>query len=195
MSKNLLLVNQDGSNPSIPNGDIVPPNISQQAIKDPRCKLCNSAYREEAELRFEQARNIARVHKYLNTECGEEISYNAVKNHLKYHYVPTGNNTSLLQYAPEIQKWVAIQNDQKWSLMRTIAVLESKMMHIAAEDEGMHLEERRKNIDTVKKLADSLLAYRSKLADLEKQEEPVMFVFNQLQIIMQEEIETVACRR
>lgn len=169
-------------------GPIIPINLSDgDVIHDHRCKLCNSIYRDEAEAMFDKYRNYSKVHKLLE-ERGENVSYNAVQNHLKFHYVVNTNNAMMKEYAGEVLKWVEAGTTHTRALERNIAVMEREMISLAALSEGMNLDERRKNTELIKKLGDSAHIYRKTLMDIERSQEPVTLIFNQLQVIIQDEL-------
>lgn len=164
------------------------PKLNEYEIKEARCKLCNSMYRAEAEALFEKTRSFSRVHKLLTEKHEEDISPNAVSNHLKFHYISQGNNALIREFAEEIKPWFEHQDDQKSAMVRTISILERQMWTLSSQMEGMSDEEQRKSADTVKKIADTLLAYRGKLSEMERSLEPVNIVLNQLQVIIQDEV-------
>lgn len=164
-------------------------NVDQEVIRE-GCKLCLSRHREEAEALYDRTRIISRSHKLL-VDSGESISYNAVRNHLVYHHSAIASNSLVKEYAEEVKKWSALQTDSRSALRRTMAMLEREMHTLAAQTEEMDLENRRKVSDTINKYANTLLAYRVKLEDLDRAQEPITIVFNQLQVLMEEEIKSL----
>jgi hypothetical protein len=152
------------------------------------CKLCNSSYREESEALFDQTNNIKRVHAFLTKERHEDMSYSAVRNHLKYHYQSQSSNRLVKEYATELDKWIGVQDNQEAGMIRAMAGIEREMTVLGAHAEGLPLESRRKNADTFVKLADLLLKYRTKWTEIQAQRQPVTFILNQLQIVLQEEL-------
>ena len=61
------------------NGDVQP-------VMKKGCKLCNSPFRAAAEMKYEETKqNISAVHRFLKDECGEDMSYFAVKRHIENH--------------------------------------------------------------------------------------------------------------
>jgi hypothetical protein len=181
---------QKGEQPDMSSLKLVPDYKSEQ-IEVSNCKLCKSSYRAEAESLYDRTGNARHVWKFLSEERQEEISYNAVNNHLSFHYTAHNNGELVREFGKDLQVWVDIQGDDLLSLRRTIAILEREMAVIAAKSEECSLPERRKSADIIQKLAASLLSHRTRLLELERGNEPVTVIFNQLQIIIQEEMATV----
>ena len=97
-------------------------NLPEQFHSDD-CKLCNSSYREESEALFEKTSNIKRVHMFLKDERQEDISYGAVRNHLKYHYQSQNSNKLIKEYATELDKWIGVQDNQEAGMIRAMAAI------------------------------------------------------------------------
>ena len=151
------------------------------------CRLCVSKLREEAEIMYDKCGRYSKVFRWLEDK-GVDISYHTVRKHLSFHYTSRNNNSLIREYAGEVQKWIKIQNDDATSIKRTMAMLEREMHTLAAMNEELDLCDRRKNTETVQKLAIALLHHRKLLTDIQGSREPVTIVLNQLQIIMEEEI-------
>lgn len=151
------------------------------------CKTCSASCRADAEAMFDQTGSYTRVHKYLNTK-GVDVSYAAVRNHMLHHYSATNELTLIKEFAEDLPEWENIQHNQLAGLKRALAILEKEMINIQAYAVGLKGAERYKNAETVDKLAKTMLAYRSKIVEQEKKEEPARVILNQLQIILQEEM-------
>ena len=65
------------------------------------------------------------------------------------------------------------------------------MVIIAAEGEGLPIAERRKNAETLKKISESILLHEEKMKVYEKESDRISYIFNQLQIIIVDEITQV----
>lgn len=154
------------------------------------CKVCQSEFREEAEMMFMKQKfvNYSSVATFLQNK-GEDIKWHSVRNHMIYHFRAEQKREFLQEYEADVQKWINIQPSKADSLRKRIAILERDLVFIGAEGEDLPLVERRKNSETMKKLADTLLAYESKLEEVEKTIEPVVIILNQLKIIVNDEIQ------
>lgn len=188
MAKNEIVVTQ-----KIDSSLKVPYEFNSDRTIRKNCKLCQCDFRDEVEEWYEEQRrkNYSAIKTKLNEEKELKISVNAIKNHMLYHYKATEKKSTLTEYMVDVQSWVSMQTNKVASLKTRIAVLEREMMVIASEGEDLDLVERRKNAETIKKIVDTLLTCDSKLREYEKDMEPVRIVFNQLKIIVKDEMESV----
>lgn len=186
IEKNNVLVISSAAPPVI-----IPPNLRDENNFFPKkdCKLCNSQYRAEAHELWDRTQNLMRVFKLLTEDRMEDISYGAVRNHIKFHYETGSVNALVKEYASEVEQWVDLQQDQLSGLRRAMAQLERQMDIIGALTEGLPLAEQRKNLDTFTKLGALLLAYRSKVEEIVSAKDGVGVVLNQLNVIFKQEIQ------
>ncbi len=171
----------------------VPYEFNSDRTTRKNCKLCQCEFRDEVEGWYEEQRrkNYSAIKTKLNEEKELKISVNAIKNHMLYHYKATERKSTLTEYMTDVQSWVLMQTNKVAALKTRIAILEREMMVIASEGEDLDLAERRKNAETIKKIADTLLTYDAKLKEYEKDMEPVRIVFNQLKVIVKDEMEGI----
>jgi hypothetical protein len=148
------------------------------------CKLCNAECREEAENYFDSTPNYRALVRWLKDNHDIEISYPAVRNHIIYHYQANQKYQYMEGYADDIKKWMQMPNERIPALKKRRAILEREMVGLGADIDGLKGEEKRKNIELMKKLADTLLVYDTKIDELYKRMEPVTMVLTQLNIIM-----------
>jgi len=154
------------------------------AICHPHCKLCNAECREEAENRYDQTPNYNALMRWLKDVHNIEISYPAVRNHIIYHYKANQKYQYMEGYAEDVKQWMQMPNDRIPALKKRRAILEREMVSLGADNDDKKGDERRKNIELMKKLADTLLNYDTKIDELHKRMEPVTMVLTQLNIIM-----------
>jgi hypothetical protein len=166
-------------------------------IQKPNCKLCQSELRDKAESIYDnqKRKNYSEIKRKLNEEDDFEISVVAIRNHIIYHYKAVQNNTALKEYSEDIQKWVNQQPNKIISIKAKIALLEREMYTIAQIGEDLDIIERRKNAEIVKKLADTILTYESKLDEFEEQMKPVNIIFHRLEIIVNDELKNIDSNR
>jgi hypothetical protein len=164
-------------------------------IEKPNCKLCTSELRDKAEALYDaqnKRKNYAEIRRKLEEEQEDfNISEHAIKNHLIYHYKTVLNNATLQEYADDVQQWVGLQTNKVASLKARIAVLEREMFTIGKDSEDLDIIERRKSAETMKKLAETILTYENKLSEFEEAVKPVTLIFNQLKIIVDEEMQHI----
>jgi len=171
------------------------PSFSLARVTKSNCKFCQLDFRDEAEVKYDEFKNYVALKRWLEGEKDTKISINAIRNHIFYHYKSAEREESLAEYSTDISKWVDSQTDKIGALKIRIAVLDKEMMSIAAEGQDLPLEQRRKNAETIKKLADTLLLYQSKIEEYTKRIEPITVVVNQLKVIITDEIQTVGDAR
>jgi len=153
------------------------------------CKLCNSKHRIEAEALYEKSNNVSSVHRFLQNDRMEDMSLSAVRSHLINHVQKPGSALLETECAEDIAHWMNLQQDQDFALKKMIAILDREIMSIEALSDGLVLPERRRNAETIKKLMDTRLVYQSKLDEIKKEREPIVQIFQQIQIILKDTVD------
>ena len=153
-------------------------------ITNNQCKLCNFEHRVEAENYYDNTPNYRALVRWLKDTYDFEISHPAVRNHILYHYKASQKYELMNGYAEDIKRWMSMPNDRIPALKKRRAILEREMVGLAADTEDLKSDERRKNIELVRKLADTLLNYDAKIDELYKRVEPVTMVLTELNVIM-----------
>ena len=157
------------------------------------CKLCNFENREEIEKVYDEQKkkNYTAIKTLLKNKFDFDISLNAIRNHLIYHHNVVETSDSLQEYADDIERWINIQPNKVMALKARIAILQKEMFTIAQQSADLDIVERRKNAETIKKLSEAILAHEDKLKESVENIKPVKVIFNQLQIILNDEISHV----
>lgn len=185
MSNNIV---PSGNNNIAPNGEqeasVIPYLKTDGTICHPTCKICNAEFREDAENFYDGTPNYRALMRWLHDNHNFDISYPAVRNHIIYHYKATQKHQFMEGYADDVKKWMRMPNDRIPALKRRRAILEREMVGLGTEVDDMKGDEKRKHIELMKKLADTLIVYDTKIEDLYKRMEPVTMVLTQLNIIM-----------
>lgn len=150
----------------------------------PTCKLCSAECREQAENYYDNTPNYRALVRWLKDNYGIEISYPSVRNHIIYHYKANQKYQYMEGYAEDVKKWMQMPNERIPALKKRRAILEREMIGLGAEADDLSGDEKRKTIELMKKLADTLLTYDVKIEELYKRMEPVTMVLTQLNIIM-----------
>ncbi len=174
-----------------PNTNIVPYLFSLERIEKPNCNLCQCDYRDEAEEIYDnqmRKKNYSEIKRRLKVDHDFDATVGGIKNHMVYHYKAIQHNAAMQEYADDVQKWVNMQTNKVAALKSRIAILEREMFTIAQAGEDLDITERRKNAETIKKLAETILTYEGKLSEYEEEVKPVSLVFNQLKIIVNDEL-------
>ena len=178
---------------NIPNHSVVPYIFSLDRIEKPNCNLCQCDYRDEAEEIYEnqKRKNYSEIKRILKNEHDYDISVNGVKNHMLYHYKAMQNNADMQEYADDIQKWVNMQTNRVASLKSRIGILERSIFTISRESEDLDIIEKRKSAETIKKLIETIVLLESKLSEYAEEVKSVNLVFNQLKVIVNDELANV----
>jgi hypothetical protein len=172
------------------NHNIVPYVFSLDRIEKPNCNICQCDYRDEVEEIYEdqKRKNYSAIKRRLKDDHDFDATVNGIKNHMLYHYKAMQNNASMQEYADDIQKWVNMQTNKVASLKTRIALVERYMFTIALEGEDLDIVEKRKSAETVKKLVETIVLLESKLSEYAEEIKPVNLVFNQLKVIVNDEL-------
>lgn len=183
---NTIVVSNDNSN-------ISPYLFNLDRVEKPNCIMCQSEHREEVEEMYEnqKKKNYSAIKNKLKDDHDFDISRDALRNHLVRHYGRINNNIALQEYTEEVQQWVNMQTNKVASMKARIAVLEREYFNIASQSDDIDLFERRKNAECLKKLAETILVYENKLAEYSEEVKPVNVLFNQLNVIVNDELQHV----
>jgi len=159
-------------------------------VDKPNCVMCQSEYREEVEQMYEnqKRKNYSAIKHKLKDDHDFDISRDALRNHLIRHYAKTSTNATLQDYTEEVQQWVDMQGNRVASTKARIAVLEKEYFTIANQSDDLDLFERRKNAECLKKLAETMLLLENKIAEFSEEAKPVNVLFNQLTVIVNDEM-------
>jgi len=159
-------------------------------VNKDNCKLCKFKNRDDIEDYFQRQRrkNYSEIQRKLKADYDFDISVTAVRNHMLYHFRAIQVNESINEFAGDIQSWADAQTDTVGSLRAITAVLEREMMALAAEADELEPSDRRRNAETVKKLAETVLTYRTKMEELSEGAKPVMLMYNQIKVIVSDQV-------
>lgn len=130
------------------------------------CKLCNSPNRAAAEAMADRSPNIAAIKRFIESK-GEEISYNAISNHINNHYIAEHDEANLSVFAEKLSKWSKVPKSDEHLLRRYIETLDMEAMHLISKNADLDIAERRKNDELFVKLCAQLDAFREQLKKLE----------------------------
>ena len=176
-----------------PDPNIVPYSFVSDRVERSNCNLCQCEFRDEAEEIYEdqKRKNYSEIRRRLKIDHDIDATSGGIKSHMFYHYKAVQNNADLQEFAVEVQKWVNMQTNKVGALKARIAILEREMFIIAQASEDLDIIERRKSAETVKKLAETILTYEGKLSDYTEEVKPVNLVFNQLKVIVNDELKHI----
>ncbi len=178
---------------NVQNSNIVPYMFSLDRIEKPNCNVCQCDFRDEAEEIYEnqKRKNYSEIKRKLKNDHDFDATVTGIKNHMLYTYKAMQQNASMQEYVDDIQRWVNMQTNKVASLKSRIALLERQMFMISLESEELDISERRKSAETVKKLVETILLLEGKLSEYAEEIKPVNLVFNQLRVIVNDELANV----
>jgi hypothetical protein len=171
--------------------DVSPYLFNLDKVEKPNCVMCQSEYREEVEQMYESQKgrkNYLIIKNKLKDNHDFDISRNALRNHLVRHYNQVNTNVALQDYTEEVQQWVNMQGNRTASVKSLKAALEREFFIIANQSDDVDLFERRKNADCLKKLAETIMSLDAKLMEFSEEAKPVNVLFNQLTVIVNDEM-------
>ncbi len=170
--------------------DVSPYLFNLDRVDKPNCIMCQSEYRDEVEQMYEnqKKKNYSAIKHKLKDDHDFDISRDALRNHLVRHYAKTSTNATLQDYTEEIQQWVGMQGNRVASTKSRIGVLEKEYFSIASMSDDLDLFERRKSAECLKKLAETMLLLENKIAEFSEEAKPVNVLFNQLTVIVNDEM-------
>ena len=162
--------------------------IEETAFTKSNCKLCTSKYRAELEQFYEDKRNMRSVVSELKN-YGEEISYSAIRNHFIYHYLPQQKKLTIKEYASTIKELMQDQKDRREQLVERYAMTQDYYYDLSSIIPSLEREERFKNVEKIKILADLLSDIEEKIAEIDKAMEPVQVILGNLVAFFKERMQ------
>tara|TARA_Y100000310_G_C20685193_1_gene818523 strand:+ start:1554 stop:2207 length:654 start_codon:yes stop_codon:yes gene_type:complete len=171
-------------------GEMIPydnPEEVNTEIISSRCKLCNSKNKEEAEALYDQRHNMSMVQRFLDKK-GEKISQNAIAAHMKNHFGSSKTISGLKWFDRDVGLWDRLPYNREQSIRRWISILTRELHILGSQSDALSLEDRRRNVEQVRKIVETLANCDSKLNELQEQKEPVQLIFKQLNIIVQDKL-------
>ena len=157
-------------------------------VTEPSCKLCNSKFRKEAEELSETGTSDRGVFVWL-TDKKEDISYNAVHNHLREHLRQQQDGQNLKSLASRLSKWGVLTHANEEIYNRYITALDMEFMTLFAENNKLSSQERRKNDELLIKIAQTVGFFKDQIHKLHTEMRPVEVVITSLNRIIQVKLE------
>lgn len=150
----------------------------------PNCKLCNSKNRKEAEAMADKGDRIQGIFQFLKRQ-GEDISYNAVSNHINYHFKAKQTETDIKEYVNQLSKWSNLSIADETLLTRYIREMDMEIFYLNSKNAGLDHATRLKNNECINKMRAMVLSYKQALKDMNKEMHPVNIIFSSLNRIIE----------
>ena len=148
------------------------------------CKVCNSKLRATVDEMFLEGKTVAAIHRFLK-ENKEDIHYSSVFRHINEHLKGHEDNLNLKALATGLSEWEAINNSDEELLNRFIKLLDRETMSLLAMNPQLEPADRRKNNETICKLAQTVAAYKEQLHNLHEEKKPIEILITTLNRIVE----------
>lgn len=152
------------------------------------CKLCLSKHRREVEDYYEQTSNVSQCHRLLRSK-GEDVSYRNVRTHLTVHYAAIEQQEKVKNFTSELVRWRTDNIDKESRFGTVLAILERRMIDIAANIDGRGSDDTLKATETICKIASQIVTYQTELDSAKKDKEAVAHFMDQMQRIIRQHVE------
>ena len=163
--------------------------VQDTKISKKNCKLCQSEFRVEAEEKYEQSNNVRAVRRFL-LDKGEEICYQSVRNHLLKHYLGSQRLESVKEWLEDVDRYSCNKYDRRVNLYGRIKALSREFVLIAAETDGMPIDDRRRSADILKKLSDGMSGLEDKIDEIDNGLALIEVVIENLQGLLADKIKS-----
>lgn len=162
-------------------------NSSEEVISKINCKVCSSEFRREAEEKYDLTNNIRTSWLFIR-EKGVDVSFPSFRNHLLRHYIANQRRMQIKEYAEDIEEILVQKRDKRSQLLEKIAMLEKEMYDLASSNSNVNLEEKRKNNEVIRKMAETSLNYQNAIDEMDNQLKPLDIMLQNFQNIISEEL-------
>lgn len=169
-------------------------NITDKINGDPvcksNCKLCNSQYRKDAEEKYLSSQNYLHVYRYLQTK-GEDISPNAVKNHLEKHLMKPLLEMRMKDYADDLRVWAKERQTKEQRLENYLVMIDRQIHLLNSNTSETSPDQIRKNTDAVVKLMAQASSIENTLEKYREGMKPIMIFMERFEGIIKEKLEVM----
>lgn len=164
-----------------------------EIVSKPNCKLCQSAFRTEAEDLYENGKTTTYITKFLKNN-GEDISQPAVWNHLQYHFMKPIQASSLAEYAEDVKGWVESRQDRDSELQIQEAILRRRLyrLEMEMEDDRTKVENLIRSSKIEIEIVKAIHEIEEKREAIADQMKPVEIVINTLRDIVSIQIKNTS---
>jgi len=147
-------------------------NLSGKPVHNPRCKLCNSEFRNEAEELWDRMGNLTAVHKML-TSKGEDIHKSSVRNHLMNHFAQPFREERLKEYTEDVKAWSEMEQSKEERLASYLVLIDRQIHKLNSMTDESSTDAMRKTSDIVVKLMEEAAKIEDRLEKHRQRMEPI----------------------
>lgn len=172
--------------------------MKDEPVFEPRCKLCKSEHRAEAEKEYERVKNYAAVHRFLVSQKHMDISEPAVKVHLREHYGKEVRIQQLKEYAEDLNNnWLKVHQSTEEKLTHYLALIDMRIHTLAAVTDKTDPDAMRKTNDSIAKLIEQACKIEERLQKMRESTQPVNILidkFKNIILVQSENIKSAEAR-
>ena len=117
-------------------------------VKMPRCKLCRSPLRKEAEKMFDENEAQPTIRKFLK-EKGEEYGLWEIRAHFDHHYKMMAQHAAILEYRDHLDAMMQRRKDMVEDTLRQIDIAWTELAQALAVPVGTDLDKMAKKKDII----------------------------------------------
>lgn len=159
-------------------------NKADSVIIKSNCKLCNSAFRQEAEEMYCSEKNFSSVLRLLKSH-NEEISLPAIRSHMMNHFVDVNKHEKMKEYVEDLEKWKSISATKTERLQTYLSIVEKRIFQLASSIDDRTDPESVKQTEVLNKLIDQASNLQSAMLEETERIEPARIVIKKLQEIIE----------
>lgn len=141
---------------------------SNGLIYRPKCKICNSPFRKDAEAIYEKENNYTKVKEFLDS-MGLVLNLATVRNHVVEHYKTADRMQSLVEYCENLEKMVGQRRSRREDLEMLVSIAKIEIARVSSLPTGhlfsqekersqmiaIHMKTMRDSLDSLNKMEDS----------------------------------------
>lgn len=145
-------------------------DFSNGAFLNPRCKLCRSPFRKEAEQMMADGKSVENIKTYLD-EKDDIISPAQISNHMKKHYQNMEQMAALMDYCDRLDELKHKRKSRENDVDLGIRVCYMELARAIAMQTRGDIAKEKIRTELILKIQGSILDGVKTLNDMEKQEE------------------------
>lgn len=104
---------------------------SNGLIYKPKCKICNSPFRKDAESIYEKENSFSKVKEFLDS-MGLTLNISTIRNHIVEHYKTADRMLSLVEYCDNLEKMVGQRRSRREDLETLVNISRLEIARISS---------------------------------------------------------------
>lgn len=144
-------------------------------VINPRCKVCNSLYRKEAEGLYDEGKTFAEIKQFFE-DNKDPIPVNGIQHHMKEHYRNMERTALLLEFCDRLEHIQNKRRGRKKDLELMVDMCLLDLARVASMPTGGKLEKEKVKIELAVKVRQDMRSHIQALNDMEEQAEAIRSV-------------------